>query len=866
MSSQPTKRSHWPLTILSGATSLLNLAIPLLLVRWIAADQVGVYKIFFLYLSTVPWILLSAGLMNGLFFWGGQGGKIWEEAFGGTYLVQGLLAIVVGGVGFLLRQSLAHLLGWQTEWMTLLIFSLAVAFVQSFCDEAWIARGRIWRGAIFASAFELIRTLAIVVAAMSGAGVTVVLMAHLAVTLLKALVGGMLVFTKHRLRFPSFAILRRVVAYAAPVSGAGFFSILIHYSDQFVLSGLLAPAQFALYSLGCLTVPPIASFEQSVNKVLIPELGAALRLGKKDEARRLFRDATGELLLWILPAVVGLFVFADAIIVMLFTEKYRDAAIYLKFFAWDYLIFAVPFDSWARALGESRWIFKLFASFGVLSVLLTAVGVHFFGAWGALGALLLSGFSLRIYGLVAGGKKLGTSWKQLWPWRRFYRIVMVLVPLASLCFVIRDRFASDLVWFFVMGPVFSIVYLGFLFSGFMRPASHRPTSKVLQLTQYLNLGGLERLIFNLSISLKNEKLSEPTVMVYDALPETPTLDEHFKASGLSVVRFEKGPGFSLRLAWRILKYCRANGISVIHAHDSGPGIYACLAKLLSGWQISVVYTQHSLVHLSKRRRQRFYEFILGSIVDELCVVNPDYIEFYQKMGALKKARYVQNGVDFGPIASPFDFHRDAARRRLLESMNLPGQIKSRLISMLSVPWVLCLGRVHPGKGQRESLDLWSRLPKDRSALLIFVGAETESGELSLLQERISTTAQLADSVLYAGSTDRPMEWLLACDVLLSGSRFEGLPLSAIEAIGTGMRTVLSDIPGHHEFRSNAELFDLEKPEAGARILANTLSKIDPLTEDESRGSRWERTAGLRQEFGLTQLARRYSKIYRGEAK
>ena len=150
--------------------------------------------------------------------------------------------------------------------------------------------------------------------------------------------------------------------------------------------------------------------------------------------------------------------------------------------------------------------------------------------------------------------------------------------------------------------------------------------------------------------------------------------------------------------------------------------------------------------------------------------------------------------------------------------------------------------------------------------MIFVGAETESGELSLLQERISTTAQLADSVLYAGSTDRPMEWLLACDVLLSGSRFEGLPLSAIEAIGTGMRTVLSDIPGHHEFRSNAELFDLEKPEAGARILANTLSKIDPLTEDESRGSRWERTAGLRQEFGLTQLARRYSKIYRGEAK
>lgn len=65
-------RSHWPLSILGGMVSIFNLLLPLLLVRILTPDEIGHYKIFFLYLVLVPWAFMTAGITHGLGHWSGK--------------------------------------------------------------------------------------------------------------------------------------------------------------------------------------------------------------------------------------------------------------------------------------------------------------------------------------------------------------------------------------------------------------------------------------------------------------------------------------------------------------------------------------------------------------------------------------------------------------------------------------------------------------------------------------------------------------------------------------------------------------------------------------------------------------------------
>ncbi|MGZ3740882.1 MAG: hypothetical protein ACXVB9_16000, partial [Bdellovibrionota bacterium] len=64
------KISHWPLTLLGSASSLFNLFLPIVMSRRMSAEGVGDFKVFFLYLATVPALSLGVGFTNGTYLWG----------------------------------------------------------------------------------------------------------------------------------------------------------------------------------------------------------------------------------------------------------------------------------------------------------------------------------------------------------------------------------------------------------------------------------------------------------------------------------------------------------------------------------------------------------------------------------------------------------------------------------------------------------------------------------------------------------------------------------------------------------------------------------------------------------------------------
>lgn len=140
-----------------------------------------------------------------------------------------------------------------------------------------------------------------------------------------------------------------------------------------------------------------------------------------------------------------------------------------------------------------------------------------------------------------------------------------------------------------------------------------------------------------------------------------------------------------------------------------------------------------------------------------------------------RGRYcvVRNGVDLSHFEAADEPARRAARGRL----GLPP----------SAPLAVCVGRVTRQKGQDLLLTAWSAVhARHPDARLAIVG----TGDLLEPLRR-----QAPPGVIFPGQVPDPRPWYAAADVVVLPSRWEGLPLTLLEALATGRSVIGTDIPG-----------------------------------------------------------------------
>ena len=388
------------------------------------------------------------------------------------------------------------------------------------------------------------------------------------------------------------------------------------------------------------------------------------------------------------------------------------------------------------------------------------------------------------------------------------------------------------------------------------------------LTQYLHMGGLERMIFNLSISLKDRGEWEPQVFVFDRLPDAGPendLAPSFVSAGIPVTSFVKAPGFSAKAVLAIRRKLSEDAIPVVHTHDLGALIYGVCAKLLSFGRVRLVHTQHSFVHLANHRRYKYYELFFTRFADEIAVVSPDTQRAYMDLGVpQRRLRVVPNGMRFPErgAAGPGDKKRN--RKDLVGRLELAA--RAALEPFLECHWLLYMARVHRTKGQDHALELWEKLsPAARGkTVLLFVGPESEPGRVKRLcadMEKASDPSR----ILYMGTTYRAELWLVCADLSLSCSEFEGMPLGPIEAAGAGLPLVLSEIAGHEVLKDWSLQYPLNDPAQGARMVERTITEIEARTDDDFNRA-WEKAGEIRSRYALSTMSDAYARLYSSEAR
>ena len=295
---------------------------------------------------------------------------------------------------------------------------------------------------------------------------------------------------------------------------------------------------------------------------------------------------------------------------------------------------------------------------------------------------------------------------------------------------------------------------------------------VCQLLHTLNVGGAELLAGNLT-----RRLRDRYRFIFFCLDELGPGADLLREEGFVVELIGRRPGFDWRCPLRLAARWRHHGVDLVQAHQYTPFFYALLARLRYRTP-PVVFTEHGR-HFPDypRPKRKLLNRLLIERRDHVVAVGRSVKTALVENEGIpdRKIEVILNGVDTDRFASSPDT-RDEVRSEL--GMGPNGFL------------VLMVARLDPIKDHRTAIRACIRAAKEFPALkLVIVGDGPERCAL----ESFARESGVGERIVFLGTRSDVPRLLTAADALLLTSVSEGIPLTVIEAMATGVPVVSTDV-------------------------------------------------------------------------
>lgn len=265
--------------------------------------------------------------------------------------------------------------------------------------------------------------------------------------------------------------------------------------------------------------------------------------------------------------------------------------------------------------------------------------------------------------------------------------------------------------------------------------------------------------------------------LYIACPnDKPFFDKWKNSKKVVDVMYIPHRNFSIKRLLILLKYIKSNNICILHSHGKGAGIYSRLSKLFYP-KVKIIHTLHGLHIKEYGHFKRFlyinFEKILTIFTDlfinvsygekELCLTSNIFSE--------DRSVVIYNGVENIQYNS-------LARLKF----NLENKIVITTIS-----------RFDYAKNMSMALDIAKMFVNNKDVIFLWVGDGPDRKDLLdvISREKIS-------NILSVGFSSEIADYLSVTNIYLSTSRWEGLPLSLLEANSLSVPVVASNVIGNNE--------------------------------------------------------------------
>jgi O-antigen/teichoic acid export membrane protein len=188
---------------------------------------------------------------------------------------------------------------------------------------------------------------------------------------------------------------KSLINYGYAFSGAVIISMLVGL-DKFIISEYLSLSDVAIYGVAMTFVLKIKILYATINKLISPSI-----LKAKDITMAWQYIKYKMILIWIGFILIGIigFIFVDDIIVLIFTDKYEQSAMYAK---WLWLIVSISrpilyLSSILKAQKKLKFAYYLESINSIGKLVLLIVLLPFYHLWGMVYATLIVNFTALVY-------------------------------------------------------------------------------------------------------------------------------------------------------------------------------------------------------------------------------------------------------------------------------------------------------------------------------------------------------------------------------------------------------------------------------------------------------------------------------------
>lgn len=351
--------------------------------------------------------------------------------------------------------------------------------------------------------------------------------------------------------------------------------------------------------------------------------------------------------------------------------------------------------------------------------------------------------------------------------------------------------------------------------------------KILQVIPHLNLGGAEVMCKHLSVELKAAGYDVTVVsFLNDRSKNTADLEK----AGIPVIYLDKKGRFDISFFKRLRKVVRDNSPDVIHTH-LGAIKYVAIASF--GLKKHIVHTVHSVAQqecgrVSKILNKIFIKFKKVTLVGLSHIVAQTIHEVYRL--PLEQIPVVFNGVPLETCRVKNDW-----------SLHRP-------ISIAHV------AGFRPVKNHIELIGAIKLLIERGYEVRLFLYGDGEERER--IEQCISQN-QLQESVVLCGFCDDVASYLQESDLFVLPSLYEGISISVIEAMGTGLPVVASAVGGIPDMITDGEDGLLCEPTAES--IAEKIGKL--IDDHELRSRLGQKAIQSAERFSAASMLEGYLEIY-----
>jgi len=359
----------------------------------------------------------------------------------------------------------------------------------------------------------------------------------------------------------------------------------------------------------------------------------------------------------------------------------------------------------------------------------------------------------------------------------------------------------------------------------------------MHLVSSISVGGAERALLELAEKSNREEF-EIHICYFGSVKGASFHDE-FERLGLPFYKILTSRFYDFKNLTKVTKYIRKHDINIIHTHLTDADILGRIAGML---------TNRPVITTVQNELRRYME--------------------------LRIDRKLLNYITVKYLTTHIVVVSELLREQIIKEWKIGEEKISTIHNMANVDIFLdASARVRRGRDQRFTITNVGRLSKQKAQHILLEAAQkvvsrfpeahflfVGQGELEQDLKQLTRSLRLEKNVEFLGVRSDVANILAQSDIFVLSSFWEGLPLSAIEAMASACAIVLTDVGG------NRELIEHKKsgmivPPGDSDLLAEAI--INLLTQDDFRLSlgRAARARAI-EKFDVSLIVKRYEELYK----